>query len=61
MTADLPPFVVFFTGALLLALAPARLHKGLLLLVPVAAGLLLLEIPKDHVIAITVMGHELMP
>jgi multicomponent Na+:H+ antiporter subunit D len=61
MIASLPPFAVFFTGALLVALAPARLHKGLLLLVPVVAGLQLLEIPKDHVIAVTAMGHELIP
>jgi multicomponent Na+:H+ antiporter subunit D len=61
MTANLPLFAVFFTGALLVALAPARLQKGLLLLVPVAAGLQLLGVPEDHAIVFTVMGYELMP
>jgi len=61
MTASLPPFAVFFTGALLVALAQARLQKFLLLLVPVIAGLQLLGMPEEHVTAIPVMGYELMP
>ncbi len=61
MIASLPLFAVFFTGALLVALAPARLHKGLLLLVPVAGGLQLLGMPEDHTMVFTVMGYELMP
>ncbi|MEN8107948.1 MAG: Na(+)/H(+) antiporter subunit D, partial [Pseudomonadota bacterium] len=61
MTASLPLFAVFFTGALLVALAPARLQKGLLLFVPMAAGLQLLGMPEDHAIVFTVMGYELMP
>jgi multicomponent Na+:H+ antiporter subunit D len=61
MIADLPPFAVFFIGALLVALAPARLQKVLLLLVPVIAGLQLLYMPQDHVTALPVMGYELVP
>ncbi|MDX1696745.1 MAG: Na(+)/H(+) antiporter subunit D [Thiohalobacterales bacterium] len=61
MTASLPPFVVFFAGALLVSLAPARLQKGLLLLVPVIGGLQLLTIPETYKIVFPLMGHELVP
>ena len=37
--SSLPPFVVFFAGALLVAVTPARLHRILLLLVPAIATL----------------------
>jgi multicomponent Na+:H+ antiporter subunit D len=61
MTAELPPFAVFFTGALLVALAPVRLQKVLLLLTPVVAGLLLLGMPDDDMMVMTAMGYELIP
>ena len=61
MWANLPPFAVFFTGALLVTVAPARLHKGLLLLVPMIAGLQLLGVPEGHVLAVAVMDYELIP
>jgi multicomponent Na+:H+ antiporter subunit D len=61
MTAELPPFVVFFIGALLVALAPARLQKVVLLLVPVVAGLQLAGLPEEHAMTIQAMGHELVP
>jgi multicomponent Na+:H+ antiporter subunit D len=61
MTAELPPFAVFFAGALLVAVAPARLQKGLLLLVPVVAGLQLWGLPENHALAVRVMGYELIP
>jgi multicomponent Na+:H+ antiporter subunit D len=61
MIGSLPPFAVFFAGALLVALAPARLQKVLLLLVPVIAGLQLLGMPEEQLTAIPVMGYELMP
>ena len=60
MTGSLPPFAVFFTGALLVALAPARLQKFLLLLVPLVGSLQLLGIPVEHVIAVPAMGYELI-
>ena len=59
--SSLPPFVVFFAGALLVAVTPARLQKILLLLVPAIAGLQLLAVPADHVLAIPAMGYELIP
>jgi multicomponent Na+:H+ antiporter subunit D len=61
MIADLPPFAVFFAGALLVAVAPARLQKSLLLLVPVVAGLQLWGQPENHALAVQVMGYELIP
>jgi multicomponent Na+:H+ antiporter subunit D len=61
MWANLPPFAVFFTGALLVAVTPARLHGSLLLLVPVIAGLQLLGVPEGHVLAVAVMDYELIP
>ena len=61
MWADLQPSAVFFTAALLVAVAPARLHKGLLLLAPVVAGLLLLGVPEGHVLAVPVLDYELIP
>ena len=38
MTGSLPPFLIFFAGALLVALAPGRLRPGLTLLVPLFGG-----------------------
>jgi len=59
--SSLPPFVVFFAGALLVAVVPARLYKILLLLVPAIAGLQLLAMPADFILAIPAMGYELLP
>ena len=61
MTASLPPFAVFFAGALLVALAPVRLQKVLLLLIPVVAGLQLAGLTEGHVLAIQIIGFELVP
>ncbi len=61
MTASLPPFAVFFAGALLVALAPVRLQKVLLLLIPVVAGLQLAGLTEGHVLAIQTIGFELVP
>jgi multicomponent Na+:H+ antiporter subunit D len=61
MTASLPPFAVFFAGALLVALAPVRLQKVLLLLVPVVTGLQLAGLTEGHVITIQAIGFELVP
>jgi multicomponent Na+:H+ antiporter subunit D len=61
MWANLPPVAVFFTAALLGSVAPARLHKGLLLLTPVVAGLQLLWVPEGLLLAVPVMDYELIP
>jgi multicomponent Na+:H+ antiporter subunit D len=61
MTASLPPFAVFFAGALLVALAPVRLQKVLLLLIPVVAGLQLAGLTEGHVITVQAIGLELVP
>ena len=61
MTASLPPFCIFLAGALLVALAPARLQKGLLLLVPLLCGVLLLGTPEEQAIQIQLMSYDLIP
>ncbi|MDP7344177.1 MAG: hypothetical protein QF767_12620, partial [Alphaproteobacteria bacterium] len=38
MTASLPPALIFFAGALLVALAPGRLRPALTMLVPLVGG-----------------------
>ena len=38
MTASLPPALIFFAGALLVALAPGRLRPAITLLVPLFGG-----------------------
>ena len=61
MTAELPPYAVFFAGALLAAVAPRQLLKAVLLLVPVIAGLQLLWVAEGLVLTVPVMGYELIP
>jgi multicomponent Na+:H+ antiporter subunit D len=58
---DLPPFAVFFCGALLLAVLPARFHRVLLLSVPVIAGLQLLAASESHMLTVLLMDYELIP
>jgi multicomponent Na+:H+ antiporter subunit D len=61
MWSDLPPFALFFAGALLLTVIPRRLQAGVLLLIPVLAGLQLHELPPARTVYIPLMGLELIP
>ena len=61
MMASLTPFSIFFAGALLVLLSPARLQKLVLLLVPLAAGVLLWKMPEGQALNLSLMGYELMP
>ncbi len=60
MTASLPPFIVFFCGALLATILPARLYRAVLLPVPVIAGLLLLAAPDGTIVTTRLMDYELV-
>jgi multicomponent Na+:H+ antiporter subunit D len=59
--SSLPPFVLFFAAAPLLAFARGWTQKGVLLLVPVASGLALLGAPEDQVVTLSLLGYELTP
>ena len=61
MIASLPPFVVFFAGALLTAALRGRPQKILLLLIPLLSAVLLLGVPEGLVVKVQLMGYELTP
>jgi multicomponent Na+:H+ antiporter subunit D len=61
MSASLPPFAIFFAGALLLLLLHGRLQKTLLLLVPLLSAALLLGVPEGLVVKVQLLGYELVP
>ena len=58
---SLPPFAVFFTGALVVALVRGWPRYALLLLIPVAGGLTLLGVSEGTTVELAVLGYELMP
>ena len=59
--SSLPPFVLFFAAAPLLAFTRGWTRKGVLLLVPVAGGLALLGAPEGQVWTLSLLGYELTP
>jgi multicomponent Na+:H+ antiporter subunit D len=61
MIASLPPFAVFFAGALLLALLRGRLQKTLLLLIPLLSAALLAGAPEGLIVKVHLLGYELAP
>jgi multicomponent Na+:H+ antiporter subunit D len=61
MSASLPPFAIFFAGALLLVLLRGRLQKTLLLLIPLLSAALLLGIPEGLSVKVQLLGYELIP
>jgi multicomponent Na+:H+ antiporter subunit D len=61
MSASLPPFAVFFAGALLLVLLRGRLQKTLLLLIPLVSAALLLCVPEGLAVKVQLLGYELVP
>ena len=56
-----PPFLVFFAGALLVALSRGRVRQAVLLLVPVLAGVQLLALEDGTRWTMELMGYELVP
>jgi multicomponent Na+:H+ antiporter subunit D len=61
MSAEIPPFSVFLAGAVLVGLTSGRLRSVLLILVPLASGLQLADMQEGQLLAIQVMGYELVP
>ncbi len=59
--AELPPVLIFFAGALVVALTRGRVRKALLLAVPALAGLSMLALGEGTHLTLHVMGLELVP
>lgn len=58
---NVPPFLFFFAGALLVPLVRGTARKFLLLLVPVAGALNVWGLPDGHVLSYEFLGHVLTP
>jgi multicomponent Na+:H+ antiporter subunit D len=61
MTFELPPFLPFFIGALLVATTRGPLRRAIALLVPVIGGVLLVGTEHGVHWRLTVLGEELSP
>ncbi len=61
MTGSLPPFAVFFAGALLVALTRGTLRKAILLAIPVVGALLLLRLEPGTTLHTELLGYTLTP
>jgi multicomponent Na+:H+ antiporter subunit D len=61
MPTDVPPFVVFFAGALFVALTRGTVRKAVLLLVPVLGGLVLLGVEPGATLEMSLLGYDLLP
>ncbi len=59
MTASLPPALIFFAGALIIALAPGRLRPALTLLVPLVGGWNLWYVADGGGLAVTLFDYRL--
>jgi multicomponent Na+:H+ antiporter subunit D len=59
MTTSLPPFLIFFAGALIVALAPGRLRPTLTLLVPLFGGWNLWYAAESGGFAVSLFDYEL--
>jgi len=61
MLTSLPPFALFFAGALVVALLRGWPRYALLLLIPVAGGLALLGVSEGTTVHVAILGYELTP
>ena len=61
MLNSLPPFALFFAGALIVAVVRGWPRYVLLLLIPVASGLTLLGVAEGTSVQLAVLGYELTP
>ncbi|GMV07651.1 MAG: hypothetical protein AMXMBFR53_39260 [Gemmatimonadota bacterium] len=59
--SSLPPFVVFFVGALLVALTRGHVRRAILLLIPVVGALNLLGIHEGDTLQWGLLGYTLVP
>ncbi|NHN36496.1 Na(+)/H(+) antiporter subunit D [Pseudomaricurvus alcaniphilus] len=58
---ELPSFVYFYLGALLLPLLPGKARNVLLLLIPLLSGVFLWQLPEGNHWQTTLLGFELTP
>jgi len=61
MPTSLPPFALFFAGALVVALVRGWPRGALLVLIPVAGGLTLLGASEGTTVHAAILGYELTP
>ncbi len=61
MIGSLPPFAVFFIGALLVAVTRGTVRKAVLLLTPVVGALLLLRLEPGTTVEMGLLGYTLTP
>ena len=61
MIEGLPPFVLFFLGALLVPFLQGRVRYALLLALPVIGGLNLVGMPEGQIIHLDLLGYQFMP
>jgi multicomponent Na+:H+ antiporter subunit D len=60
MIASLPPFIIFFAGALLLALAPKRFRPVITLLIPVVGLINMATLDHGMSVSIAVFDYDLI-
>ena len=61
MIEGLPPFVLFFLGAVLVPFVPGLARYALLLALPVIGGLNLLTVPEGTAVHVHFLGYEFVP
>ncbi len=61
MWTSVPPFVVFFVGALVVALTKGNVRRGALLVTPVLAGLHLFALEEGTTVTIELLSYTLTP
>lgn len=61
MWTNMPPFVVFFVGALVVALTRGHVRRAALLITPVVAGLHLWGLQDGTTVSMELMGYTLVP
>ena len=61
MWTDMPPFVVFFVGALVVALTRGNVRRAALLLTPIISGLHLWGLQDGTTLSMELMGYTLVP
>lgn len=61
MWIDIPPFVVFFVGALIVGLTKGSVRRALLIVVPVLGGLNLIGADAGIHMEMTLLGYSLTP
>ena len=61
MLNSLPPFLLFFAAALLVAVVPGRARYVIMLLVPIVGGLSLIGVEEGLTLRLSILGYEFMP